>query len=81
MGSPAENGRKQAAVSAKLIEDQAKVESAAAELVRELSLLDKAVTHCDSPRNIALRITSTLLHIGLLLEKLSVEQITIWNQM
>lgn len=65
----------------KLDFQRATIEEAAAHLVHELTLFDRACKSGETARHIALRITSAQVVLAVLGEKLALAQVSVWNEL
>jgi hypothetical protein len=69
-----------ATIRVKLDGETRAVEEAAARLVQDLTHFHRAVRSCESAQKIGLRITSSQLLCAVLLEKLNLALVSIWNE-
>ncbi len=65
----------------KLDRDRAVIEDAAAHLVHELNLLDRAIKNIESAPHIALRLASCQLTAAVLETKLALAVVSVWNEL
>jgi hypothetical protein len=81
MSTPAEELRRRARGRAKLDLDRASVENTMVDLVAGVTRLDQAIKHVAPAREIALANTNCILQASLVLEKLALQQVTVWNEL